>query len=131
MGSLHVVGICTEPRLLVHPEAVGSCSRAVACVLRGVAPYKPAAPLLTSPPASNKLCLFTAREEPELTAASRCAAAVQKLGGVSPHLYADAAPRPGDKSSRLAVKWFGATAFGCMREAHPGFIHDGNFLSTV
>ncbi|TWW75209.1 RAD51 -like protein 4 R51H3 [Takifugu flavidus] len=68
---------------------------------RGVAPYKPAAPLLTSPPASNKLCLFTTREEPELTAASRCAAAVQKLGGVSPHLYADAAPRPGDKSSSL------------------------------
>lgn len=79
-GSLHVVGICTEPCLLVHPEAAGwSCSRTVASLL-----YKPAAPLLTSPPAFNELCLCGTSEEPERAAASRREAAVQKLRGASP-----------------------------------------------
>lgn len=40
---------------------------------------------------------------------------------MSPHLYADVAQRPVDKSSRLAVKWFEATT-GSSR-AQQGFLY--------
>lgn len=75
---------------------------------------------LTSPPAPSSFFLFHTREEPERTAASHCEAAAWKQRGVSPHLYADIAQRPVDKSSRLALKWFKATTGSS--GAHQGFV---------